>query len=108
MAAINIGRTKYSLQLSFLWREGWRKVTPVSFEAGLSKMTSNDLSGSSVPSLKMLTALDPANLTLQFEALTGSALPVNQQSSEYRIPEPQALLGSESVGIYFPLPRMVT
>lgn len=70
-------------------------------------MTSNDLSGSSVPSLKMLTALDPANLTLQFEALTGSALPVNQQSSEYRIPEPQALLGSESVGIYFPLPRMV-
>lgn len=63
------------------------EVTPVSFEAGLSKMTSNDLSGSSVPTLKMLTALDPANLTLQFEALTGSALPVNQQSSEYRIPE---------------------
>lgn len=57
LAAINIGRTNYSLQLPFLWREGWGKVRPVSFEAGLSKMTSNDLSGSSVPSLKMLTSV---------------------------------------------------
>lgn len=55
----------------------------------------------------MITALDPADLKLQFEALTGSALPASWQSSEYRIPEPQVLLGSDSVSSYFPLPRTV-
>ena len=59
-------------------------------------MTSIVLSGTSVPSLKMPTALDPANLKLQFEVLMVSALPTNQLSSEYRLPGPQALLGSES------------
>lgn len=43
-----------------------------------------------------MSVLDPADLKLQFEALTGSALPADRQSSEYRIPEPRALLGTDS------------
>lgn len=59
-------------------------------------MTSIVLSGPSAPSLQMPSALDPADLKLQFEALMVSALPTNQLSPGYRLPGPQALLGSES------------
>lgn len=55
------------------------------------------LSGPSVHSLKILSALDPAGLKLQFEALAGSALPTYHPSSELSLPGPQALLESESV-----------
>lgn len=61
LAAINIGRTNYSLQLSFLWGEGWGRVSPVSFGAVLGTMMSIVLSGPSVPFLKMPTAIDPAD-----------------------------------------------
>lgn len=57
------------------------------------------LSGPSIPSLRMLSALDPADLKRQFEVLAGSALLANQPPSELRLLGPQSLLGSESWGV---------
>lgn len=59
-------------------------------------MSSIVLSGPSAPSLKMLTALDPADLKPQSEALAGSVLSTNKAPSELRLLWPQALLGSPS------------
>lgn len=81
LAAINVSKMKLLSPIIFLMerRLGDRLV---SFKAGLSKMFSVVLSGPSVPSVKMLSAFDPGDLKLQFEALTSSAFPTNQPPSE--------------------------
>lgn len=95
LAAINISKMKLPSPVIFLWKEGWGD-RQVFFKAGLSKMFFIVLSGPSVPSLKMLSVFDPADLKLQFEALISSAFSTNQRPSELKLLGPQALLESKS------------
>lgn len=64
-------------------------------------MSSIVLSETSVPSVKMLSALDPVDLKLQFEALAGSVFPANQPPSELRLSGPHPCLGLRVGSSYF-------
>lgn len=89
LATINISRMKLLSPVIFPMGRGLREGEISLLQSWAQQNVPIVLSGPSVPSLKMLSSLDPADLKLQFYGLDGSAFPGNQPHSELRLPRPQ-------------------
>lgn len=80
LAAINISKTKLLSPVIFPVERGLGEGQTSLLQSWTQKNVSIVLSGPSASSLKMISALDPADLKFQFEALAGSTFPTNQLS----------------------------